>query len=303
MDWTAVHALALKAASGPTNGVSDMNNLPEFKVDNLGYHVVGIYKDMQIFANGTGSTSCDLAARLHIKCVSTSRDISAGADREPQICQIAAHVFAEAFTSGLPDGSLSAVDIPGQASSIASPAEIKQGKVIIDTDSLRKAVELQAAHSPLPLPLCASDVVIRSGDHSMVRSLMHQYQMYIAAINKRNMAQDLPAFCHDIVIHNGRALPLSEYRKLMEDAQAAMAGLEFSIGNVIVDDRKQMVAAKLDFRGTPTESFAGVTPPEGVRKEVRFSEIVFYWFSEGKIAEVVSLVDLDEYRKQTAASI
>lgn len=117
------------------------------------------------------------------------------------------------------------------------------------------------------------------------------------------MATTLPRFCHATVTHNTVPRTLAEYQSLMEDAQAAIPDITFVISDLITDEDRQMVAARLEFTGTPVKAFAGVVPPaeeelEGRRREVRFSEVVFYWFQEGKIREVVSLVDLETYRKQ-----
>lgn len=302
MSWTAVKYLAVQVATDTLRDWSPVNG-PEFKVDNHEYRVSGLRGDMQISQAGERSSSLDVATRLFIECVSTSSEPTADVNLESQTYQIPAHVLVHGveISTKRPRGSFSLHRSTG-----ISPADIIQSKVIIDTDSLRKAVEVQRARSPRPETLIAAHKHIDnrsiSGFQDPENVLRHKYQMYILAINERDMERRLIIYCHDVVTHNGKALPLSEYRKLMEDAQAAMADLEFSVANLIVDQNNQRIAVKLDFRGTPKGAFGGVTPAEGEGKEVKFSEIVFYWFRDGKIAEVVSLVDLDEYRKEVVGS-
>ncbi|KUI57378.1 hypothetical protein VP1G_04724 [Cytospora mali] len=129
------------------------------------------------------------------------------------------------------------------------------------------------------------------------QTLTEKYHAYIATINAgpAAMACRLTEFCHPIVTHNGQALSLQRYQRLMEDTQAAIPDITFQVADLIVNEEKQQVAARLEFRGTPVSIWAGVKPNG---KEVKFSEMVFYWFDEGKIRNVVSLVDMGSYRKQ-----
>ncbi|KAF3764141.1 hypothetical protein M406DRAFT_242886, partial [Cryphonectria parasitica EP155] len=126
-------------------------------------------------------------------------------------------------------------------------------------------------------------------------SLVETYRSYVSAINARQMTTSLPTFCHPTVIHNGKALPLATYQRLMTDAQAAIRDITFAIDGLVVDEERGMVAALLNFTGRSVGEFAGV---DGTGREVRFGEIVFYWFVEGKISRVVSLVDFETYREQ-----
>ena len=100
------------------------------------------------------------------------------------------------------------------------------------------------------------------------------------------MTTHLAEFCHPVVAHNGVELLLSRYQMLMEDAQEAIPDLVFHVAEVIADEGNQQVAAR---------AWAGVEPSG---KGVDFSEQVFYWFEEGKIRRVVSLVDMTAYREQ-----
>lgn len=84
----------------------------------------------------------------------------------------------------------------------------------------------------------------------------------------------------------------------MEDAQEAIPDMIFQVVDLIVDEDKQQVAARLEFTGTPVKNWEDVEPNG---KEVNFSEQAFYWFEKGKICSVVSVVDMEAYRKQMRA--
>lgn len=85
----------------------------------------------------------------------------------------------------------------------------------------------------------------------------------------------------------------------MEDAQEAVSGLTFTVAeeDLVIDEARQMVAARIRFRGKARRAWGGVVP-KGNGVDVDFGEVVFYWFQEGKIREVVSLVDMEAYRAQ-----
>lgn len=184
-----------------------------------------------------------------------------------------------------------------------------QVDLILDLEALTKHIENSLKHNT---PQRASRISTSQPAPSS-SSLATIYRDYIAAINARHMAESLPRFCHPIVIHNDRALALDKYRQLMEDAQEAIPDIKFVISDLLVDEARGMVCARLEFRGTPMGEFAGVRPPvtRGTRvpggqgdaeaRKVKFSEIVFYWFEREKIREVVSVVDVDAYRTQLEA--
>ncbi|CAN8097161.1 unnamed protein product [Discula destructiva] len=290
MTTAALESIAIQAAVTENRALNfEASTLPEIEIADARYLVVAVHKDIGI--QKMGSMTVDQASRISIECIPTSAQSTAGAGAVLPKLKFAAHVFVIGYQ----------VDVLGQT----APTHCVRSEVIVDTDALRAAVDPQPAASHLRMPLCASrtDIQRSSDAPDLTTTIKEKYTAYIGAINERNMAQSLPTYCHDVVIHNGKALPLSEYRQLMEGAQEAIPDLEFSIASLIVDPDRQIVAALLDFRGTPTGKFADVTPPEGGAKEVRFGEIVFYWFKDGKIASVVSLVDLAAYRKQVTGRL
>ena len=121
------------------------------------------------------------------------------------------------------------------------------------------------------------------------------YKAYLDCINQRTMQADLPEFCHPHVFHNGRALPLDQYRMLMQDAITAIPDINFGLDTIIADRTAQRIAVRLEFTGTPIKAIAGVEP---TGRPVRFAEHVTYQFRNGKIHRVWSQVDWVSYRQQ-----
>ncbi|KAL8399565.1 hypothetical protein RB594_000091 [Gaeumannomyces avenae] len=129
------------------------------------------------------------------------------------------------------------------------------------------------------------------------------YRAYIDCVNARTMDADLARFCHPRVRHNGRDLSLAEYGGLMEDAQQAIEGLSFAIHTLLADEGAQRLAVRLEFAGVPRKRWAGSVEPSGAPLELGgFAEHVYYWLDDGRIARVLSLVDLASYREQVRAA-
>lgn len=162
---------------------------------------------------------------------------------------------------------------------------------IIDTDALQASPRPTSALRASAIPVHPTRPATRGP------SLGDTYHAYIATINAGGpaMTSRLAGFCHSVVTHNGRPLSLPRYQRLMEDAQGAIPDITFHVADLIADEERQMVAARLRFTGTPVKTWQGVEPKGD---PVDFSEQVFYWFQEGKIRSVVSVVDMQAYREQ-----
>ncbi|KAK7733981.1 hypothetical protein SLS53_007976 [Cytospora paraplurivora] len=160
-------------------------------------------------------------------------------------------------------------------------------------------IDTEALHASQPTTaLRASNIPIHPNPpaHASRQTLQERYHAYIAVINAgaAAMTSHLAEFCQPVVTHNGQVHSLRMYQRLMQDAQDASPDIIFHVADLIVDEERQILAARLEFTGTPVRTWAGVEPNG---KGVDFSEQVFYWFEEGRICSVVSVVDMDAYRK------
>ncbi|KAH7160440.1 SnoaL-like polyketide cyclase-domain-containing protein [Dactylonectria estremocensis] len=115
------------------------------------------------------------------------------------------------------------------------------------------------------------------------------YLQYIDAINTQTMAKHFPKYCQPLVVHNGRDLSMDEYRGFIESSLAEVEGLYFDVVGLVVDDKAQRVAARIELTGRPVKEFLGMQP---TGRDIKFMEHVFYEFREGKIARVWSALDL-----------
>lgn len=343
MDHSALHPLVLgllnperHAAASPGSSeahrsqpASRDTTAPETTITISGakYHVTSAEVDLVLAAqrdeddddddeaNGA-SENTNQAARLILTLQHPTSGPSSGRETRaaaPSV-QVAAHVLVRRRTS-TPEVEI-ILDSDALATQHDDPAG--EGPPAVPGLQPQHAPQRASHVRPRPSPSQPSDALpspspTPAGEEQEQRhSLARTYRAYIAAINARSMAASLPRFCRPTVTHNGRALALAEYRRLMEDAQAAIPDISFGVSDLLVDEGRGLVGARLAFRGTPAGEFAGVRPPalqrkgeegEGggdgaVDREVAFSEIVFYWFEDGRITEVVSLVDVDAYRSQ-----
>ncbi|KAF9784234.1 hypothetical protein IL306_007747 [Fusarium sp. DS 682] len=121
------------------------------------------------------------------------------------------------------------------------------------------------------------------------------YRDYIESINDKTMEANFHTFCQPSVTHNTVEKTIPEYIALIKDSQEAIQGLYFDIQDLIVDNEAGRVAARLEFTGVPVKTWADAEPNG---KSVKFHEHVMYWFDNGKIHWVWSVVDLETYRKQ-----
>jgi len=137
----------------------------------------------------------------------------------------------------------------------------------------------------------------RELEEGKVEDLEDWYREYIGVINSgaEAMREFLGAYCRESgVKRNGILLPIERYIGLMADVQEAVEGLTFEVTNVVADEERQMVAARIEFVGTPVKMYMGAAP---TGDEVEWAEHVFYWLDAGKIAEVISIVDWEAYRE------
>lgn len=111
------------------------------------------------------------------------------------------------------------------------------------------------------------------------------YRGYIACLNARDW-QNLHHFVADHVVHNGLAIGLDGYQRMLIADVRAIPDLRFDIAALVCDP--PMIAVRLSFDCTPVGDLFGI-PVNGQR--VRFDENVFYRFDTGRIAQVWSIID------------
>ena len=92
-----------------------------------------------------------------------------------------------------------------------------------------------------------------------------------------------------------RVKSVEEYCMLVGTAFDAIPDLKFTAHTVVVDEEKQQIAVRIDFTGTPVKPFGGAMPNG---RAVAFSELAFYWLEQGKISDVLTVLDLESYRAQ-----
>ena len=119
----------------------------------------------------------------------------------------------------------------------------------------------------------------------MAQPLAEIYRDYIACLNRQDW-DDLGLYVHDEAVHNGRALGLDGYRRMLEQDFEAIPDLRFNIELLVSEPPR--IASRLQFDCTPKAMLFGL-PVNGRR--VRFAENVFYEFETTLIRRVWSVID------------
>ncbi|MNH89480.1 SnoaL-like polyketide cyclase [compost metagenome] len=127
-----------------------------------------------------------------------------------------------------------------------------------------------------------------------MQDLEQIYSSYIDCLNRQDWLR-LEDFVAADVVHNDRRFGLDGYSRMLESDFRAIPDLSFKIDLLVVDTQK--VASRLVFDCTPVGQLFGL-PVNGRR--VRFSENVFYLFSEGRIVQVWSIIDTGVIEAQLA---
>ena len=117
------------------------------------------------------------------------------------------------------------------------------------------------------------------------------YRNYIHHLNERRL--DLSEFVHDKLSYNGEPMTRADYQNMIAKDIEAVPDLYFEINMLVVDD--DQVACRINFNCTPRGEFMGFRPNG---KKISFSEHVFYKLREGKIYEVLSLIDKPAIQSQ-----
>jgi len=112
-----------------------------------------------------------------------------------------------------------------------------------------------------------------------------RYRLYLDALNERRL-DDLVHYVQDDLSYNGETMTRRQYQDLIATDITAIPDLTFDAQIIVASD--DHVACRLVFNCTPQHQFLGFSP-NGER--LCFAEHVFYYFRDGRIAAVWSLID------------
>ncbi|MDX1126778.1 ester cyclase [Sinorhizobium medicae] len=111
------------------------------------------------------------------------------------------------------------------------------------------------------------------------------YRDYIDCLNRQDWDQ-LGRYVAGDVRHNGRLLGLSGYRSMLVKDFEDIPDLLFKIDRLACEP--PLIAARLKFDCSPKRSFLGLAING---RRISFAENVFYEVTNGKIADVFSVID------------
>lgn len=193
------------------------------------------------------------------------------------------------------EGVQSTTELAVHITTTTSPDASSPSTSVILEDASQANGEAPPATPPHRASTIPTHPLTDKSTNSSRRPLADTYREYISTFMSDPPATalaSLPQFLHQPVTHNRRAIGVEEYHSLIQEARRGIPDIACEIVDLIADEERQVVAARLEFRGTLVRPFAGAEPPPaGGGLPVRIGEIVFYWFDEGRLREVVSLVD------------
>ncbi|RDA86169.1 hypothetical protein CP532_3036 [Ophiocordyceps camponoti-leonardi (nom. inval.)] len=112
-------------------------------------------------------------------------------------------------------------------------------------------------------------------------SLEQKYIAYIDALNKRPFP-GLADHVNPTVALNASSMTLAEYEKILTDDMDAAPDLQWETSMLVIDEAKQRVGCRIEFRCTPRREFMG----RKIEGTVKCMEHMFYQYENGKIADV-----------------
>ena len=115
--------------------------------------------------------------------------------------------------------------------------------------------------------------------------IIKAYEGYLACLNAQDWT-NLHRYVADQVTYNGHLVGLDGYNTMLVGDFEAIPDLSFNLTRFSCDP--PLIACSLAFDCTPVGQLFGM-PVNG--KRVRFTENVFYEFSDGKVVNVWSLID------------
>ncbi|KAI1076146.1 SnoaL-domain-containing protein [Whalleya microplaca] len=176
-------------------------------------------------------------------------------------------------------------------------SKLSKSLFVINFDDMRNQItKPDAANAPVLI----GTAPVPAGNTLSREKLEETYRAYIDSINKHRTEANLGEYVHESeVVVNNEALTLAGYRRAFESYAVFIQDLRIHIHTLIVDEKSQRVAARLEITGTPTKEILGLVP-DG--HPVRLYEHATYQFLDGKIKKVWATQDLEEARQQQKSS-
>ena len=122
--------------------------------------------------------------------------------------------------------------------------------------------------------------------------LRNVYTRYLSCCNERRFS-GLAEFVHDPIRFRGELTSLADYAKAIVSDIEAIPDFRWKIEDLVTDG--SLVAVRLEDSGTPRTNWLGNAP---TGQSIRFQELAFYRFQDGKIAEMWFLLDLPAIQSQ-----
>lgn len=122
--------------------------------------------------------------------------------------------------------------------------------------------------------------------------IARRYREYLALCNDRRFAE-LGDFVQDPFQMNGQAMSLSDFKARLAQLVETIPDFRWELVDFVAGEAK--LAVRNRTTGTPRAEWMGIAPNGNA---VTATELVFYSYKDGKIAEIWFLFDVASIRAQ-----
>lgn len=119
----------------------------------------------------------------------------------------------------------------------------------------------------------------------MTSELTDNFRSYLAALNDRRM-EELGDYVHNTIRFNDEPTSLEEYAAAIQSNIDLVPDFHWAIEHLVASG--DLLAVQLTDTGTPEGEWLGITP---TGRSFRITEMAFYRFRDGRIAEMWFVLD------------
>lgn len=119
------------------------------------------------------------------------------------------------------------------------------------------------------------------------------YAQLVATVNNRNW-DELPDHLCAELMYNGDKITRQEWITQLRDTISAMPDVKTELDQLIPDRKGDSLGVRLIHKATLAKPFRGA---QVTNKPIEWTELVFCWFQEGKLAKCINLTDIDTFRR------
>ncbi|KAF2231530.1 hypothetical protein EV356DRAFT_506739 [Viridothelium virens] len=171
---------------------------------------------------------------------------------------------------------------------------------VIDREAIyRQLSNLEAIYTP-DFDIAAWSKPEATGSSLSRHDLESFYRAYVRCLNEGTTQADLEAFFHPQLIHNGASKTVDALGNGLRDIASAIPDLVIKMTTIVIDEKAQRVAVRLEFTGTPIKSLPGI---EATGVKGQWVEHATYQFRDGKTTLAWAIGNWGSYLQAVPESV